>query len=86
MVKEVITYNLRYWKAIFTAFYLKKMVWKECTIRQVDEREWQINCFEMETGKTMVKESWINGKYAFLFAKGLYKVSEWFVRVYTSLN
>ena len=52
----------------------------------MDEREWQINCFEMETGKTMVKESWINGKYAFLFAKGLYKVSEWFVRVYTSLN
>ena len=24
----------------------------------------------METGKTMVKESWINGKYAFPFAKG----------------
>ena len=24
----------------------------------------------METSKTMVKESWINGKYAFLFAKG----------------
>ena len=36
----------------------------------MDEREWQINCFGMETGKTMVKESWINGKYAFLFAKG----------------
>ena len=28
------------------------------------------NCFGMENGKTMVKESWINGKYAFLFAKG----------------
>ena len=28
------------------------------------------NCFKMETGKTMVKESLINGKYAFLFAKG----------------
>ena len=36
----------------------------------MDEREWQINCFGMETGKTMVKESWINGKYAFVFAKG----------------
>ena len=49
------------------------MVWKECIIRQVDEQEWPINCFGMETGKTMVKEFWINGKYAFLFAKGLYK-------------
>ena len=48
------------------------MVLKECIIRQVDEREWQINCFGMETGKTMVKESWINGKYAFLFAKGYF--------------
>ena len=46
------------------------MVWKEYILRQVDEREWQINCFGMETGKTMVKESCINGKYAFLFAKG----------------
>ena len=36
----------------------------------MDEREWQINCFRIETGKTMVKESWINGKYVFLFAKG----------------
>ena len=41
----------------------------ECIIRQVDEREWRINCFGMETGKTILKESWINGKYAFLFAK-----------------
>ena len=46
------------------------MVCKESIIRQVDEREWQINCFGIETGKTMGKESWINGKYAFLFAKG----------------
>ena len=38
MVKEVITYNLRYWYTIFIAFCLK-MVWKECIIRQVDERE-----------------------------------------------
>ena len=37
----------------------------------MDEREWRINCFGMETGKTMVKESWINGKHAFLFAKGI---------------
>ena len=36
----------------------------------MDERKWRINCFGMETGKTMVKESWINGKYPFLFAKG----------------
>ena len=37
----------------------------------MDEREWQINCFRIETGKTIVKESWINGKYAFLFAEGI---------------
>ena len=46
------------------------MVQKECIIRQMDEREWRINCLGMETGKTMGKESWINGKYAFLFARG----------------
>ena len=46
------------------------MVWKECIIRQVNEWEWQVNCFGIETGKTLVKESWINGKYPFLFAKG----------------
>ena len=38
----------------------------------MDEREWRINCFGMETGKTMGKDSWINGKYPFLFAKGCY--------------
>ena len=37
----------------------------------MDEQEWRISCFGMETGKAMVKESWINGKYAFLFAKGI---------------
>ena len=36
----------------------------------MDEREWRINCFGMESGKTMVKESWISGKYPFPFAKG----------------
>ena len=39
MIKEVITYNLRYWQTIFIAFCLKKMVWKECIIRQMGERE-----------------------------------------------
>ena len=37
----------------------------------MDEREWRLNCFGMVTGKTVVKESWINGNYAFLFAKGM---------------
>ena len=36
----------------------------------MDEQEWRINCFGMETGKTMVKVSWINKKYPFVFAKG----------------
>ena len=39
------------------------------------ESESESDRFGMETGKTMAKESWINGKYAFLFAKGFFKVA-----------